>query len=730
MVDFRKLLLAFAAVALLVVFMAPANAQTPFACLNVTSTTVQVRAEGLTELMGDILLTCSGGTPTPVGQPIPQTNFVVGLNTNITSRLLSVTGASGAIDSLILVDEPIPCTAQGTDVAGVVTNACVSTANPATFTPLTQPNPNVQVHQSAPCFSNTSGPLSLPANCNAEVAIPSTTAPAPGAATAYVPPYLTQANIFLAHQQDVSHVTWLGVPVDPPGTTGILTFRFTNIRANANLLGVSSTLVSTTIYANISVNGSTTFQVTTSQVSVATIVPGLSASATGATSLAQCSSLNVGIPPGSPNFNSTTNPNGCAEFAIKLVEGFAASFKPRIVPAAYLVAGTTVPFATGIVTPGLQDVPGFTYNTESAFTPTLGFGGQTPGAIGTLGVADTGSRFLIKLNNVGAGTQLVFPIAVPLTVVGTTCAAGPAGCQGNPPTPTSGASAGWTGGFLRLIAGTPDINGNFGLGASNGYVPTSGTLAFGCYDTNVFSSSPFALGIIAPWDQGITITATSGTAEAVYEVVNSDPAALEQANVPVGVAYTSNTGQNLPATGQVTANATWAPLSTVGTADPSAPVPRFAPTGSALNVFNITSCTCNLLFPFVANQAGYDTGVAIANTSQDPFGTSPQSGTVTLNYYGSTTGGGAAPAAQTSQSVTAGTELVFTLSGGGNLGITAAAGFEGYIIAQAKFQYCHGFAFITNAIGTPNAIAEGYLAIQLDAPGLTRTNNVGENKGE
>ena len=43
-----------------------------------------------------------------------------------------------------------------------------------------------------------------------------------------------------------------------------------------------------------------------------------------------------------------------------------------------------------------------------------------------------------------------------------------------------------------------------------------------------------------------------------------------------------------------------------------------------------------------------------------------------------------------------GQELIFTLSNGGGFGIPATPGFEGYIIAQANFQYCHGFAFISD----------------------------------
>ena len=47
-----------------------------------------------------------------------------------------------------------------------------------------------------------------------------------------------------------------------------------------------------------------------------------------------------------------------------------------------------------------------------------------------------------------------------------------------------------------------------------------------------------------------------------------------------------------------------------------------------------------LLFPFVTNQAGFDTGIAISNISDDPFGTEKQEGTCTIYYYGRVTGRG------------------------------------------------------------------------------------------
>jgi hypothetical protein len=122
-----------------------------------------------------------------------------------------------------------------------------------------------------------------------------------------------------------------------------------------------------------------------------------------------------------------------------------------------------------------------------------------------------------------------------------------------------------------------------------------------------------------------------------------------------------------------------------------------------------------------------------------------QTGTVKVTYFGFTTGGGAAPAPNTSAPVPAGSELVFNLSGGGGVlpppaaGATpfpATPGFQGYMFAQAQFQLCHGFAFITD-LGAQH-LGSGYLAIEIDTPnwaagiagaGTTRTTIIGESQG-
>ena len=139
-------------------------------------------------------------------------------------------------------------------------------------------------------------------------------------------------------------------------------------------------------------------------------------------------------------------------------------------------------------------------------------------------------------------------------------------------------------------------------------------------------------------------------------------------------------------------------------------------------------CSCNILFPFVTNTQGYDTGIAISNTSLDTInGVTPQQGTVTIAYFG----GGTPPPNAVTGIIPGGGQVLFTLSGGGTGGgvtIPATPGFQGYIIAQAQFQYCHAFAYISaqGALPTAPGASESYLGLILDAGGINRTGQNGE----
>lgn len=110
----------------------------------------------------------------------------------------------------------------------------------------------------------------------------------------------------------------------------------------------------------------------------------------------------------------------------------------------------------------------------------------------------------------------------------------------------------------------------------------------------------------------------------------------------------------------------------------------------------VTQSTTRLLFPFATNQAGFDTAISVSNTGLDASGTVGTAGTCTINYFGQTTGGGAAPAAQTTTAIQPGQQLVFTLSSGGTSAIAATPGFQGYIEIDCAFPFAHGFGLLTD----------------------------------
>lgn len=211
-----------------------------------------------------------------------------------------------------------------------------------------------------------------------------------------------------------------------------------------------------------------------------------------------------------------------------------------------------------------------------------------------------------------------------------------------------------------------------------------------------------------------TATIASNTGSVVYEVMDANPWAKESINVPVDYSWSAQSSSTTiaEAIGTTTLTATFNPVATVFTGDggttPSA-IPRFSDSGAtAADAATIGRCSTTLLFPWVLNTSGFDTGIVISNTSKDGLSTVHSQGICTVNWYGTT-----APAAATTSSViAAGGQYLFLVS-------TDAPGFQGYIIATCEFQYAHGFAYITNGYGGVNTQAQGYLALVL--PSATRS---------
>jgi len=661
MVAFRKLSPVLAVFALMLgaqTVFAQGSTGLPLQCTANAGVPPVVRAEGFTELTGDLVVTCTGGNPA-----LPfNANIQVFLNTNITSRILDT--STGATEALLMLDEPgLPRT------TGNATPFCVS------------PSP-------------ASNPILNP-TCNPT-----------GTGQTYQQGSYT---VFRGTQQINSQniLVWAGVPITPPGTTGSRTIRITNVRANAAGLGASQTLIPTQIVAYISVFPQGTLPIDNPQQTVGYVQQGLLfdvrncgntdvPSTTGGTSQLQCRGVNTSqfttptsgtIPSG-----STTS---AAVYSLRFREGFQTAFKPQIIG-----AGPSDPNGQYF------SQPGQVFNSESGFV-------RNDPALAGAGIANSGTRLSARFVNIPTNLRLF---------VSTT--------QTN--LSTSGVAA-------TLISVTdPTGAGGTTLG------PVTGGVTLSCSATGATTTSAVEVPVIA----GSTTTggtAAAGTATAVWEVTQSNPSQNDTFLFYFSFAYVANQNAGAPGlgVGQVIGNlAPFYPTSTTaaGQASSALNVPRFAQsTTTATNLFTISQCQTNLLFPFVTNQAGFDTGIAITNTSADPLTSgSPQgdparlnSGQCTLSYYGRLANGQTPTNASetTSSPVTTDQALTMVLSSGGNYGLRGNANFQGYIIAQCNFLFAHGFAFITDGPIGQARVAEGYLALVLDGPNTVRGNSIGESVG-
>jgi len=761
MADFRRCLYALAFVALLAGLTMPASAQS-FQCQNTTSVIPNVRGEGFAELLGDIVLDCTGGTPTPPNATVPQVNIVVQLDTSVSSKVTASQNNVQFVESLLIVDEPN------------------STINPPArpIRNCGSLNEDNTAAGAGVCILTGGGSLGAAGTYDGSVG---------------------HSNVFQGRSLGLvtgqwNQVLFASVPIDPPGTicptqisqpTCHRIIRITNIRGDATAYNVGIGGLSAPVTANLIINPVSGLPIDIFSHVVARVQAGLLTPIVS----------NNGITGGKFDFIQCTDLGSQSQgMAIAFREGFFDSFKPRnlkqvldngqAVPQYSYVGNTSqaTPFLTNVLGNAAallnQNVPGTTYSTESGFMDPLPAASGNPPANPLTAGAGNGAAFVDT--TVGGGTGIVAAgRATQGTRLVATFANVPNGSTVRVPNVAF---------LINVINSTITgvavlVNGADAAGAGGTSLAAPGT-------TNVAGSQ--VGGGVGNLPQ-----------RAVYEVLFSNPGALEQLVIPITVADTCalatvstpcpNLASNLPQPNSVaTVTGGFAPFYAPSSAQPgvrtvlpegaaptavppSGPVPRFINLNAPLPLFSVVRCSCNLLFPFVTNSAtaggNFDTGMAIANTSLDPgnlppatfgFQAAAQTGPVQMWYYNrngatpaepnflgqgntqctnSTTPGKCDPATNTG--VPAGGMLTYVLSGGGYIAPNApgtlgpqvllgAPAFQGYIIAQAGFQYCHGFAFISKqgAGFQADNMAMGYLAIVLDKPNtLPPTFSIGENAG-
>src|SRR5581483_6256373 len=180
----------------------------PLTCsLQQTQVVPDIRTEGYTELLGDIVVVCTGGSPVAVGSQIPTTSLTLTLSSSLpfTNRIL---GSSNATDALLLIDEP--------------NNG--GPGSQAGYGPLTPQ----KVCSSALNGAGAGGCVQYVGTSSVSTSYPGV--PVDGSPSSNTP----AANIFQGVATGTSTITFNGIPVLPPVTAGFArVYRITNLRVSA-----------------------------------------------------------------------------------------------------------------------------------------------------------------------------------------------------------------------------------------------------------------------------------------------------------------------------------------------------------------------------------------------------------------------------------------------------------------------------------------------------------------
>jgi len=601
MVDFRKGLLLLA-----VLLMASSLASAQAYTCSATANQPLVRAESLNDFVGDIVIECQGGAPTPFGEEVPRINFRIFLNTLVTSALLD----DDWTESYLAIDD-----ASSSDVNPLrgpyIPGNGTDDGDIDAFLRGVEDGNGTGINYADPWSGdNYCGDGDINVDACVDDAI---------------------FNVFQGELVDSNQIEWRGVPVDPPGTTTNRTIRIGNVRANGNNLGVALGFGISPVTVQISATGTTPFPLNQTQVTVGTVLKSMDFDVKEDSDFLQCE-------------DEDNADDACAgDVLLKFSERFASAFKPKG-PAdnadVFGASGVLQSSESNYVNSALDDV----------------FGDDA-------GLATQGTRLHAAFSSPSGVTLRVWEME--------------AYCGKNNSTAPAG--------FVEKA--NSDGEGGSASAASSW-------------------SDKDGVGSSATWEI-LDNPGGGATNDTLYFAVD--------------VVYKSNTTAGIPALGTATVNGSYAPLSTKASAEEreDEPHPRFVDTSEAEDIFIINSCATNLLWPYVTAQEGFDTGMAISNTSLDPFGTATQEGACAINYYGNVSGGAPVPGAITTPAIPAGEQAVWLVSSGGSVsgpsvggsGFAGVPGFQGYVIAQCAFQYAHGYAFV---FSPDLSMAQGYLALVMD----------------
>lgn len=311
-------------------------------CTVQAASTFSIRAEGFAELVGDILIMCTGGTPTPAGVAILIQTIAVYVNeTSLASRIVATSGIAEWRESLLILDESPP-ESQFPCTGGTGPQPCAA-------------------------YGNGTG---QPTYYGGGVSTPS----AP-----------SNRNVFQGATTGPFTPTLFFFPFDSPGPGSTRTIRITNLRVNANqlgtpLLGQGPVNLYVEMVGNLPVLSGTT--------TVGIVSAGLKASLRDAAS-------------SSPMTSIRWKPEGASS-----PEAVATLRFEEFSPSAFKRQTSARPTGQTPPPPVSQYTPGVIYPGESGFVnaafPILPFKGDR----GTSGLADSGTRLLARFSSIPPGAQI------------------------------------------------------------------------------------------------------------------------------------------------------------------------------------------------------------------------------------------------------------------------------------------------------------------------------------
>jgi len=767
MSHFRKMLFAAAVVASFIGSTSTASAQAnPFVC-NTSFSPLVVRVEGLRELVGDIVISCTGGVPVsgilqrvnggananiPTiqtaqgGSAIPGTGtisadpggtlltgcFLAYVAVSTTPCPAAQTGGLATFTSL--VNPTVPAINISVTIAGTrITNRIFGSTNltdallfidepinPAAGATLANQNPcanlGTTVGTAGVCTTQSYFFANGTAIGSGYVSGSTTGSPAGVPINVYQAQYGVGGG-FAPNEQTI---TFVGVPIVQPGPNGgTRVYRIKNIRVQvANAFQVNGQ-----IQAFISIqNPPANLVLNNAQGVVGFVQRGLFFDTISGGPYAQCLGWNATSSGGFPSENSSGSL--FATGALRFTEAYGVAFKRRGVGSAIDIYDPT--YNQFYLPTYGQSNPSVNYNNESGFYNLLF---PTTNSLNSVGIASNGTRLRARFSGVPAQVRVYVSAAPVTTADGGSCSS----------TNRIARNTLNTSGFC-LGQGAAVGNAAYAISNANADGVATGFTAVSSSAFNINSANASVQGISAPGFgplgaayTGLTTgtvgmirvpTAADGTGVVFWEVLRADDNVIDRFDFLVAVAFPPTTSivtdANTSAVANVSGN--FAPIAaTGGNGYPSIPSFVLTQPEELKPIFSITNCATNLLYPFVSSVTGFNTGIAVTNASKDPFGTVNETGICRVFFYGTTAGGGIDPTPQPfTKAVPSGQVATFNLLfGGPEYGIQPVVGFQGYIIISCNFRWAHGFAFISDPSNLQTA--QGYLALILDTPGLFRT---------